>query len=137
MLVEIVKAHIGDHEKLAQLNLDLMDAENYDNKLPIEKLIPRMKMFLDTDYDAFWVKYMESVAGYILIKRTVNPIYIRQFYILPEFQRKGIGEKVIDEIKRIYNTNTLDVEVMAWNEAGLNFWKKVGFKLRCYAMRLN
>lgn len=29
-----------------------------------------------------------------------------------------------------------DVEVMVWNEAGFNFWKKMEFNPRCYSMRL-
>lgn len=134
--MELLKAKLVDHKELAKLNYDLMVAEKYDNILPIENLIKRMKTFLRTEYDAFWVVYNNSKVGYILIKRTSNPIYIRQFYIIPEFQRKGLGSETIRQIKKQYNVSILDVEVMIWNEVGFNFWKKIGFKPRCYSMRM-
>jgi ribosomal protein S18 acetylase RimI-like enzyme len=137
VLVTIQKAILDDHSQLAEMNLALIHAENYDNKLPIEKLIPRMKDFLETDYEAFWVFYKNEKCGYILINKSRDPLYIRQFYILPNYQRKGIGEKTIYLIKNHYNTKVFDVEVMAWNQVGINFWEKMGFKLRCYSMRLS
>lgn len=135
--MELLKATLEDAEELARLNLELMTAEDYDKKLPLEELLPRMSSFLQTEYDAFYIMSEGEKAGYILIKKTAKPLYIRQFYILPEFQRKGLGRKTIKALQEQYNTKTLDVEVMAWNEIGFNFWKKAGFKLRCYSMRLN
>jgi predicted acetyltransferase len=128
---------LADTEELARLNLELMVAEDYDQKLPLEELIPRMSSFLQTEYDAFYIMFEGKKAGYILIKTTSKPLYIRQFYILPQFQRNGLGQRTIKALQEQYNTKTFDVEVMAWNEVGFNFWKKADFKLRCYSMRLN
>ena len=134
--MELLKATLNDTEELARLNLELMIAEDYDQKLPLEKLIPRMSTFLKTGYDAFFIDFKGKKAGYILIKTSSTPLYIRQFYILPEFQRRGLGQMTIKAIQKYYKTRTFDVEVMAWNEAGYNFWKKAGFEKRCYSMRL-
>ena len=134
--MELQKANEKNIEELAHLNLDLMLAEKYDQLKTIAELIPRMRTFLETDYEAYFVIHKKLKAGYILIKCTSEPIYIRQFYIKPEFQRIGLGQKTIKMIKDIYSTKIIDVEVMAWNELGFNFWKKAGFQLRCYSLRL-
>ncbi len=110
--------------------------EKYDSIVPVEKLEERMKKFFLSGYDAFWALHKNTKSGYILINRTVLPMYIKQLFIFPDFQRKGLRSYAIKRIKEIYNTDTLDVEVMIWNEVGFNFWKKMGFKTRCFSMRL-
>jgi ribosomal protein S18 acetylase RimI-like enzyme len=137
MNMKLQKATIDDVKELAYLNHELMIAEDYDQKKPLDELIPRMKNFLQRDYEAYFVMDQGEKIGYILINISTTPLYIRQFYILPQYQRKGYGQQTIKMIQDIYDTKTFDVEVMAWNEVGLRFWKKVGFKLRCYSMRLN
>jgi len=54
---------------------------------------------------------------------------IRHAYVLPDYQRKGIGENLVNYLKRI--TNTKKLLVGTWEDAtwAIGFYQKQGFEL--------
>lgn len=124
-----------DVEELAELNQRLLVEERYDRTFGREELVRRMREFLATIYDAYFIMDGKRVAGYALVNRSSSPVYIRQFYVKPEFRRRGLGRAAVEALMRIYGSS-LDVEVMAWNPLGMHFWTSLGFKHRYNGLRL-
>ncbi|MEL6717476.1 MAG: GNAT family N-acetyltransferase [Bacteroidota bacterium] len=69
-------------------------------------------------------------------------IYIQDLLVHPNYQQKGIGQKLVDKILNQYNSVRQIVLLADTNEILDNFYQKVGFKtvntlgLTCHA-RLN
>ncbi|HUX19821.1 MAG TPA: tol-pal system-associated acyl-CoA thioesterase [Spirochaetia bacterium] len=136
--LEVLKiAGTADADELAELNSLLLEEEKYDRSFTHVELVDRMSTFLGakSDYDAFFIVDSGRTAGYLLANRGVSPVYVRQFYVHPEFRRRGLGRRAIDELERYYHTSDLDVEVMAWNDLGMKFWESIGFRHRYNGLR--
>ncbi|MGG7163393.1 N-acetyltransferase [Clostridium ihumii] len=118
-------------------------------KFKIEQLDELMKIWLETNIDAhsfipkeYWIdkaplvkKLLPSSDIYVFkecntIKGFIGVIengYIAGIFIKKEYQREGIGNKLIDYIKSKYENITLDVYNK--NEKALNFYYKNNFKV--------
>lgn len=118
-------------------------------KFKIEQLDELMKIWLETNVDAhsfipkeYWIdkaplvrKLLPSSDIYVFkecntIKGFIGVIengYIAGIFIKKEYQREGIGNKLIDYIKSKYENITLDVYNK--NEKALNFYYKNNFKI--------
>jgi len=67
-----------------------------------------------------------GVAGF----RPVSEVtLIRHAYVLPEYQRKGIGSKLLDHLSSLTGTRRLLVGAWAAAYWALDFYQKYGFKL--------
>lgn len=95
-------------------------------ELSEEEHVKRVKAFFDSAY-IIWntdrrvglIKYIENDAE----------IRIIQFQILPEFQRKGIGQKVLEGIYAKNNSGKpIKLKVLKSSPA-VSFYKKLGFKI--------
>jgi GNAT superfamily N-acetyltransferase len=102
----------------------------------INELKSRMKMFLETDYVAYFFTEDADIIGYALIKFNSDPIYLRQFLIERKYRRRHLGKKALELLLDELKTNTIDIEVLSRNEAGLKFWENCGFVERSRYMRL-
>ena len=118
-------------------------------KFKIEQLDELMEIWLETNIDAhsfipkeYWIdkvslvkKLLPSSDIYVFnecntIKGFIGVIengYIAGIFIKKEYQREGIGNKLIDYIKSKYENITLDVYNK--NEKALNFYYKNNFKV--------
>lgn len=118
-------------------------------KFKIEQLDELMKIWFETNIDAhsfipkeYWIdkaplvkKLLPSSDIYVFkecntIKGFIGVIengYIAGIFIKKEYQREGIGNKLIDYIKSKYENITLDVYNK--NEKALNFYYKNNFKV--------
>ena len=69
-----------------------------------------------------WVYEKDGqVVGYIaMIKNEVGAVFI-----LPEFQRQGIGKKLMDTVAELHEE--LEVEVFEKNKNGRRFYERYGF----------
>ena len=125
-----------DLQLLATFNKELIEDEQHDNKMNIEQLKERMRMFINTDYTAYKFEENNQVLGYALVNHTKQPYYLRQFYICREVRRNGYEKKAFMKLLETLDTNYIDIEVMNWNTIGYSFWKSLGFKERSIYMRL-
>ena len=67
-----------------------------------------------------------GVAGYQLVK---DVTLVRHLYVLPEYQRRGIGKKLLKHVIHIAKTRRILVgtwEAAAW---AIKFYEKNGFEL--------
>jgi len=50
-------------------------------------------------------------------------------------RRKGYGTQAFHLLLYHLNIQEIDIDVYSWNEAGIDFWKSLGFEKRYYNMR--
>lgn len=132
----IKKCTIEDVEKLAELNKQLIEDEKSDNKMNLAELEVRMRTFLESDYCAYFFMKGLNIIGYALVNINVNPVYLRQFLIERNYRRNHLGKKAVDLLLQELKIDSLDIEVLSWNEVGMKFWENCGFIERSRYMRL-
>ncbi|MBR5973695.1 MAG: GNAT family N-acetyltransferase [Clostridiales bacterium] len=133
--MRIEKCTIEDIQVLARMNKCLIEDERSSNPMNLSQLEERMQGFLLGDYDAYFVKDEDEIVGYALVDRTSDPLYLRQFYIEREQRRKHYGESAFRALLEYLGTDRIDIDVLPWNEAGVAFWRSLGFTEKYVAMR--
>ena len=135
--ITIRLAVLTDAEELAVLNKQLIEDEKHDNPMTVPQLKERMEDFLSNGYIAiFCFNEKASIVGYALVNESINPLYLRQFFICRNERRKGYGRRFFNKLLEYLNIETIDIEVMVWNETGKAFWESMNFKPRSIYMRL-
>ena len=133
--MKIVKCGMEDVSRLAALNKMLIEDEQSSNPMGVEELQYRMHGFLSGDYSAFFFMEKDAVIGYALIRHTSDPVYLRQFFIDRPYRGQHKGQQAFRELMAFLGLDTVDIDVLPWNERGLSFWKSCGFAETCVSMR--
>ena len=133
--MDIIKCGMEDTSHLAALNKKLIEDEQSDNPMSIDELQNRMAGFLAGDYNAFYFVEQDEIIGYALIRHTSDPVYLRQFYIDRPYRRQHKGKQAFRELMAYLKLDTVDIDVLPWNERGMSFWKSCGFAETCVSMR--
>ena len=138
--MEIVKCSAKDISLLTTMNKQLIEDEQSTNTMKLEELEKRMEGFLSTEYNAYFFEDEKSVSsdkivGYALVKHTVSPLYLRQFYIRRECRRNHFGSEAFKLLLDYLKVDSIDIDVLPWNERGMAFWKSMGFAETCISMR--
>ena len=133
--MQIQKCTMEDCVKLAEMNKKLIDDEKSNNPMNIGELQNRMRDFLDGEYSAYFFVEEDAVVGYALVRHTSNPIYLRQFFIDREYRRRKNGKQAFQKLMEYLKIETIDIDVLPWNHAGISFWQSCGFKETCISMR--
>ncbi|MCR2804625.1 GNAT family N-acetyltransferase [Paenibacillus soyae] len=131
--IRIGSAH--DLDILAELNKQLIEDEQHDNKMNFDQLKERMRSFISTDYSSYIFEENGEAVGYALVNHSRQPLYVRQFFICRNCRRRGYGKQAFHQLLGLLNAKSLDIEVMTWNHRGLAFWKSLGFQERSVYMR--
>ncbi|NLG83445.1 MAG: GNAT family N-acetyltransferase [Firmicutes bacterium] len=76
---------------LAHINKQLIGDERHDNPMTLQELKERMRMFINTGYNA--LSRRREVIGYALADMTRKPLHLRQFFIDRGYRRKGLGTR--------------------------------------------
>lgn len=137
IMIKIKECNVDDIEILGYMNKQLIEDEKSKNPMTIAELNERMKNFLEEEYNGYFFMNNEIVVGYALIKHTVTPLYLRQFFIKREFRNQHYGIQAFEELKRYLNVDCMDIEVLSTNDIGKAFWKKCGFKEYSQYMQYN
>lgn len=139
-------ATLDDVAILADMNQQLIIDESSPNPMNLEELKSRMVKWLSSDRDAIIVERGDDIIGYMMFWRMddefypyKDSIYIRQFFILPSFRRRGIGQVAFDRIieQFIDKDVALTLDVLETNPEGKAFWEKLGFVEYHTTMRRN
>lgn len=125
--IKIRKCTLDDVPQLALLNKQLIDDEKSHNSMNVNELEERMHEFITTEYDAYFFINKENVVGYALVKNTCNPLYLRQFLIEREYRMMHYGTSAFRCLMEHLNVDSIDIEVLPWNEPGIRFWESLGF----------
>ena len=133
--MNIIRCGLEDVPRLAVLNKRLIEDEQSSNPMTVEELQERMRSFLSGDYSAFFFTENEVIIGYALIRHSSDPVYLRQFFIDRPYRGLHKGRQAFRELLAFLDLNTVDIDVLPWNERGLSFWKSCGFSETCISMR--
>jgi len=128
-------ASSADLDVLAIMNKQLIEDEKHDNPMSVSELKQRMEGFIAGDYLALLGMEKDNIIGYALVNKNAKPLYLRQFFIRREERRKGHGRRLFYSLLEYLNTDTIDIEVLAWNETGKSFWESLQFGPRSIYMR--
>ena len=118
-----------DLGRLGEWNAALIRDEGHDNSLSVEQLTGRMRDWLSGDYHARIFVCEHSDAGYVLYRDLPEFIHLRQFFVLPERRRRGIGGAALRALREnaFPRGKRILVEAMVWNAPALAFWRASGF----------
>ena len=131
----IKKCTNQDVPKLALMNKHLIEDEKSNNPMGVAELECRMSGFINDEYTAYFFIEDDTILGYALIMHTSTPLYLRQFYIERDFRRKHYGTQAFHQLMEYLHADTIDIDVLPWNERGLLFWTNCGFEGTCISMR--
>lgn len=139
MLMDFRRATPADAPLLGRLNKQLIDDERHRNPMSVVQLADRMANWLADGYRATIFSTANEVVGYVLFRHETDHIYIRQFFIVPEHRRHGLGRAAIDWLRRHDwdGAGRLRLDVLVGNERGIAFWRAVGFSDYCLTMEAN
>ncbi|HDN75611.1 MAG TPA: ribosomal-protein-alanine N-acetyltransferase [Acidilobales archaeon] len=119
------------------ININLLTLpEHYPESFWRDHLIMWGKAFLVAEVSSKIVGYVmcRVESGFGHIKRSWRRLgHIISIAVLPEFRRRGIGtallKEAIERLKKYYNVDEVYLEVRVSNEAAINLYKKLDFKI--------
>lgn len=128
-----------DVAQLAAMNRQLIRDEGHRNPMSLMELEDRMRGWLRHEYEAILFMVDGATAGYALYRRDQDWTYLRQFFILPERRRQGLGRAGIQWL--LQNQwpagHRIRLDVLIGNTAGISFWRSVGFHDYCVTMEMD
>ena len=126
----------ADVSLLASMNERLIRDEGHRSGLTQQSLEPRMSRWLSGDYRAAIFSLNREPIGYALWKPKSDHVHLRQYYVEPAYRRKGYGKAGIELLmnKAWGEVARVRLEVLVGNDAGLRFWKSIGFEDYCVTM---
>jgi ribosomal protein S18 acetylase RimI-like enzyme len=91
-----------------------------------------LNMFNDPSMHGFVAETDDHITGYarLFFNRDENRLYVSSLYLLPEFEGKGIGIRLLESAERYAAEKGFDelwIGVMVKNKQALIFYRKVGF----------
>jgi GNAT superfamily N-acetyltransferase len=119
----------GDLERLGQWNAALIRDEAHDKPMNVPELTERMRGWLASDCLARIFVCDGTDAGYVLYRELPEFVHLRQFFVLPEWRRRGIGAAALRALREreFPRGKRILVEAMVWNAGALAFWRATGF----------
>lgn len=120
----------SDLDLLAEWNHQLIRDEGHRNPMTIAELRDRLQNWLAGEYQAVFFLADDEPVAYGLYREEKETIYLRQFFVRRDRRRSGIGRQAMTLFReRIWpKTKRLTLEVLCSNEAGLQFWRVVGYQ---------
>jgi ribosomal protein S18 acetylase RimI-like enzyme len=69
-------------------------------------------------------------AGMLAVDRDADPVYVGGIYLMPEFQRRGLGTAIMRDIMREATRSRRDVhlQVLVGNPDAKRFYERLGFE---------
>ena len=124
---------------LAELNQQLIRDEGHRNRMSLAELEERMQGWLRGEYAAVLFRNESEPIGYALYRREAEHIYLRQFFVRPEYRRQGVGRAALEWLRANAwpGTARIRLDVLVGNERGIAFWRSVGFRDYCLTMELD
>jgi GNAT superfamily N-acetyltransferase len=129
-------ATLDDAATLAGLNLLLIRDEGHRNRMTLPELVDRMAGWLRSQYQAILIEDAGYPVGYALFCRDPEFVYLRQFYVRPEYRRRGVGRDALNWLRQHAwaGEARIRLDVLTGNATAIAFWRAVGFRDYCITM---
>ena len=127
-----------DCQLLAELNFQLIRDEGHRNSMCVAELEQRMCGWLEGEYRAIVFEIESRVVAYALFHESDSEIYLRQFFVMREQRRRGIGRRAIEILRSEVwpRDKRLTVEVLTKNKGGIAFWHACGYRDYCLTLEI-
>jgi predicted acetyltransferase len=127
-----------DCRLLAELNHQLIIDEGHPNQMTVPELEDRLRNWLEEAYEAALFEVGGQVAAYALYRTQAGEIYLRHFFVVRHRRRQGIGRQAMELLRGDIwpKGQRLTVSVLTHNEAGLKFWRAMGYRDYCLTMEI-
>jgi len=127
-----------DAPLLGVLNFNLIRDIGLPNRLTIAALEQRMLDWLAGDYRAVIFERETGPAGYALFRNEPEHVYLRQFFVVREQRRHGIGRSALAWLRgNVWSgQERIRIDVLPENRAAVAFWHSVGFSDQSITMEL-
>ncbi len=131
-------ATVDDSRLLAEFNAQLIVDSGHRNPMGIDELETRMRGWLGGKYTATIFEDKSRPIAYALYRNDDEGIYLRQFFVVPDYRRRGIGRQMIAELREDHwpKDKRLTVDVLVGNEVAAAFWRAVGFEDYCLTLEI-
>ena len=149
----IKKATMMDFEEIHSIFKEVHDLHQQNEKKTFKKVDPLTKEEFDIlleDKQNFFlvaeeIKIIGFINAFIKIKegrhtKKKKTMHIEQLGVKKTEQNRGIGSKLIEEIKSIAKENKCDniiLDVWSFNDKAIEFYKHKGFKEKKKRMEIN
>jgi predicted acetyltransferase len=123
------KAKVQDVPLLARLNQQLIEDEGHSNPMTLPELVERMRHWLGTGYAAVIFEDEEGVIAYAVYQEEPAQIYLRQFLVVRERRRRGLGREAMNVLfNKIWpQDKRLTVSALSQNTPAMEFWRAMGY----------
>jgi predicted acetyltransferase len=128
----------SDTGLLAEMNSQLSEDENQRNPLSLPALQKRMSKWLSGEHTAILFERDEQPVAYALYHYQDDFLYLRQFFVIKEKRRQGIGRQAVDILVRevFPPEKRLVVTALSQNPNAIKFWRAVGFSDYCLSLEI-
>ena len=106
-------------------------------------ILERLQRWLNADYDGLLFELGAGPVGYALFRPTdpdlkgPGGIYLRQFFIVPEHRRRGIGTQAFELfLNQRVGGRRLVLEALTSNPSGQMFWQSLGLTVYSTTLEL-
>lgn len=136
--VDLREARADDLPLLAELNRQLIQDQQSPNPMSVAELEERMRGWLLSGYRAIIFELDSKPVAYALFRRAEGSIHLRQFFVLRDLRRQGVGRRAFEALRRRYVPPDvpLTLEVLVDNRRGIAFWRALGFQDRARSLWL-
>jgi ribosomal protein S18 acetylase RimI-like enzyme len=92
-----------------------------------ENILKRQESIQNPDIIYLVAESDAEIVGFIMIKKENNEL--ASFFVLPEFQRMGIGSTLFRKAFKYFKDGKIIVDAVEYSNISLSFYKKFGFEL--------
>ncbi|MBI2029814.1 GNAT family N-acetyltransferase [Candidatus Gottesmanbacteria bacterium] len=114
----------------AEFGITVDDIEKRFDDSPQNKkrLLERKKTINKNPDEHVWIaKDDDQIVGFCIAKKEQGSGRIGAVYVLPQYQSKGIGKKLMSAGIKWLKTKKILVNVASYNQKGIEFYKSFGF----------
>ena len=126
--MEFRKAVPEDAAFLAPMNKRMIEDQRHRNPMDVSELRARMEAWLQGEYEAVYAEEAGTVLAYVLFRREPDGIYLRQMFVERGHRKRGMGRTLFQWAEtHLWGGRMVRLEVLVDNDAGIRFWKSLGF----------
>lgn len=127
--LRVEPAKIADAELLAEIRVESMRPSlQAANRFDPERARNRfLNSFQASETKIIYVE--EKVVGFFVIRKKIDHLYLDHLYVVAAFQGRGIGRRIIHDLKAAATTASLPIRLLALNGSPSNeFYKSCEFE---------
>jgi len=122
------RAMTQDLDVLVALNQHLIEDQAHNNPASAEQLRSRMQGWLTGAYSVSLIEAAGHPAAYAVWRDDGEWIYLRQFFVVRQLRRSGVGRRAFAALEREWGPREVMLDVLLHNERAFGFWRSLGFR---------